>query len=161
MIHAYLFVTENNTDHDGHGPNFVSHMNRINKVYGSTITVFHNFHSEVRHYRTHVWQCDGPCRNIPPFYGICRRSMNRKPQPADPWFAQHQRTCGGVYTKISEPEKVDKKRSSQTSKGKKPNEIKTLNKKRDKTRKDIPQSSNTTFVISSDSDSSPIDLTGD
>ncbi|KAG0083146.1 hypothetical protein BGZ92_011056, partial [Podila epicladia] len=26
------------------------------------------------------------------------------PQPADRWFAEHQATCGGTYTKISEPE---------------------------------------------------------
>ena len=29
--------------------------------------------------------------------------MNRAPQQADPWFQQHKTTCGGVFTKISEP----------------------------------------------------------
>jgi hypothetical protein len=29
--------------------------------------------------------------------------MNRPPQPADTWHAEHQRTCGGTYTKISSP----------------------------------------------------------
>ena len=32
MIHAYLFVTDGNDDHDGHGPAFHSHMHRINKA---------------------------------------------------------------------------------------------------------------------------------
>lgn len=39
MIHAYLFVTENNTDRDGHGPNFHKHMYRINAEAGTKITV--------------------------------------------------------------------------------------------------------------------------
>ena len=30
--------------------------------------------------------------------------MNRAPSPRDPWWAEHQRTCGGTYTKIKEPE---------------------------------------------------------
>ncbi|VDN28430.1 unnamed protein product, partial [Dibothriocephalus latus] len=38
MIHAYLFVTENNRDRDGHGPNFRAHMNRINKIAKTNIT---------------------------------------------------------------------------------------------------------------------------
>ena len=29
MIHAYLFVTQNNRDRDGHGPEFQAHMRRI------------------------------------------------------------------------------------------------------------------------------------
>lgn len=35
MIHAFLFVTNNNTDHDGHGPNFHEHMDRINDEAGT------------------------------------------------------------------------------------------------------------------------------
>lgn len=34
MIHAYLFVTHNNKDRDGHGPEFHKHMYRINKESG-------------------------------------------------------------------------------------------------------------------------------
>lgn len=34
MIHAYLFLTENNRDRDGHGPEFHKHMYRINKEAG-------------------------------------------------------------------------------------------------------------------------------
>lgn len=39
MIHALLFVTDNNRDRDGHGPEFCKHMNRINKASGTKITV--------------------------------------------------------------------------------------------------------------------------
>lgn len=34
MIHAYLFVTNNNQDRDGHGPEFHKHMYRINAEAG-------------------------------------------------------------------------------------------------------------------------------
>lgn len=39
MIHAYLFVTRNDRDRDGHGPEFLSHMVRINKDVGLNISV--------------------------------------------------------------------------------------------------------------------------
>lgn len=39
MIHAYLFVTANNRDRDGHGPEFHKHMYRINGVAGTKISV--------------------------------------------------------------------------------------------------------------------------
>lgn len=42
MIHAYLFLTNNNRDRDGHGPNFCKHMYRINKEAGTNITVSNN-----------------------------------------------------------------------------------------------------------------------
>ena len=50
MIHAYLFVTDGNDDHDGHGPAFHEHMFRINKEAGTNISVYHNFHDEVALY---------------------------------------------------------------------------------------------------------------
>lgn len=34
--------------------------------------------------------------------------MNRPPQRADPWFAQHQVVCGGAFTKIAAPAPVKK-----------------------------------------------------
>ncbi|CAO3572784.1 unnamed protein product [Mortierella alpina] len=109
MIHAYLFVTKAIQDHDGHGPDFQYHMNRINAAAQTTISIYHTFHDEVAHYQTHVWKCDGPCQHRPPYFGLVKRSMNRPPQPADRWFAEHQSTCGGNYTKISEPEPTPKK----------------------------------------------------
>jgi hypothetical protein len=48
------------------------------------------------------------------------RAMNRPPSSRDVWWAEHQRTCGGNYTKIKEPEGYGK------SKGK------GKNKKKDK-----------------------------
>lgn len=39
MIHAYLFVTNNDKDREGHGPEFCKHMHRINQLTGANITV--------------------------------------------------------------------------------------------------------------------------
>jgi hypothetical protein len=30
--------------------------------------------------------------------------MNRPPQPADRWFAEHQARCGGQFFKVKEPD---------------------------------------------------------
>lgn len=106
MIHAYLFVTNNNKDHDGHGPEFLEHMNRINKISGANVTIYHSFHDEVNSFRTHWWQCDGPCRQRSPYHGLVKRSMNRPPGPRDTWWDQHRSTCGGVFTKTKEPDAV-------------------------------------------------------
>lgn len=99
MIHAYLFVTENNRDRDGHGPEFCKHMRRINSKAGTNITVsaelncrcyfqliyvlllqiYHSFHDEVNEMRKHWWRCTGRCRNQPPYFGYVKRAMNRQP----------------------------------------------------------------------------------
>lgn len=112
MIHAYLFLTKNNRDREGHGPEFLEMARLINDRAGTNITVYHTFIDEVRHYQTHIWQCDGPCKSRPPYFGIVRRSMNRPPQPADNWWKQHLASCGGVYTKISEPVKPERKKKA-------------------------------------------------
>lgn len=120
MIHAYLFVTANNRDRDGHGPEFHKHMYRINGVAGTNITVFHTFHDEVDQYRQHIWQCNGPCRTRQPYFGLLKRSMNRAPGPKDNWWAHHQQTCGGTYVKIQEPDRngATKKDSKKANKNK-------------------------------------------
>ncbi|CBZ55878.1 conserved hypothetical protein [Neospora caninum Liverpool] len=115
MIHAFLFVSKRNRDHDAHGPDFLAHMRRLNALTGLNITVFHNFHDEVAHYRTHIWRCQGKCRETPPFFGYVRRSMNRAPGPNDRWWAEHQQNCGGTYVKISEPKKAVANRTSSLS----------------------------------------------
>lgn len=130
MIHALLFVTQNNRDRDGHGLEFCKHMNRINQASGTNITIYHSFHDEVDVYRQHWWRCNGPCQNCKPFFGYVKRVMNRPPSARDPWWAEHERTCGGTYTKIKEPEnygksgktdkKKDKNASSEKSKKSKP-----------------------------------------
>lgn len=44
MIHAYLFVTHNNRDRDGHGPEFHKHMYRINAESGKCLSdCWHGF----------------------------------------------------------------------------------------------------------------------
>ena len=71
---------------------------------------------QVNVYRQHWWKCNGPCQKRPPYYGIVRRAMNRAPSPRDPWWADHQRACGGVYTKIREPEGYGKKKRTKQDK---------------------------------------------
>ncbi|XP_078590566.1 DNA-dependent metalloprotease SPRTN-like isoform X2 [Branchiostoma floridae x Branchiostoma japonicum] len=117
MIHALLFVTHNNKDHDAHGPEFLKHMKRINNQAGTNISVYHNFHDEVDVYRQHWWRCDGPCQKWKPYFGIVRRAMNRAPSARDPWWADHQRKCGGTYTKIKEPEGYSNKKAGKRRKG--------------------------------------------
>lgn len=112
MIHAYLFVTANNKDRDGHGPEFISHMKRINTATGAKITVFHSFHDEVNLYRQHWWKCNGPCKHRPPFYGTVRRAMNRAPSSKDRWWSEHEATCGGSFIKIKEPEGYTNKKKT-------------------------------------------------
>ncbi|XP_067680314.1 DNA-dependent metalloprotease SPRTN-like [Haliotis asinina] len=119
MIHAYLFITNNDRDHDGHGPEFQKHMNRINKETGTSISIYHTFHDEVAEYKKHWWRCDGPCQNRRPYFGYVKRAMNRAPSSNDPWWGDHQRTCGGTYIKVKEPEGYGQK------KGKKEKESKT------------------------------------
>ncbi|CAL8120149.1 unnamed protein product [Orchesella dallaii] len=103
MIHAYLFVAENNRERESHGPNFHEHMYRINRLTGTKITVYHTFNDEVDYFKTHWWKCDGPCQRRPPYYGMVKRSMNRAPGPNDFWFKDHQQNCGGKYIKVKEP----------------------------------------------------------
>lgn len=104
MIHALLFVLRESDNRESHGPKFHENMFRINREAQLNISVYHTFHDEVRHFKTHVWRCKGVCRNRPPFYGWVKRSMNRKPGPYDNWWKQHQQTCGGEFEKLSEPE---------------------------------------------------------
>ncbi|KAI4484680.1 hypothetical protein M0804_007246 [Polistes exclamans] len=104
MIHGYLFLTNNNRDRDGHGPEFCKHMHRINKEAGTNITIYHTFHDEVKLYQQHWWRCDGPCHKKAPYFGTVRRAMNRAPGPSDFWWREHQQSCGGKFIKIKEPE---------------------------------------------------------
>ena len=69
-----------------------------------------NRHLQVDLYRQHWWRCNGPCQKRPPYYGMVKRAMNRAPAPRDPWWPDHQRTCGGTYHKIREPEDYGKKK---------------------------------------------------
>jgi len=79
--------------------NFLSHMNRINKEGGYQLTVYHSFHAEVEHFRQHHWRCQGKCGQI------VKRATNRAPSKHDYWWDSHQKSCGGSWEKIREPEK--------------------------------------------------------
>lgn len=46
------------------------------------------------------------------------RAMNRPPSSRDMWWSEHQRTCGGSYTKIREPEGYGKRVRHRDVKGK-------------------------------------------
>ncbi|XP_042325090.1 LOW QUALITY PROTEIN: DNA-dependent metalloprotease SPRTN [Sceloporus undulatus] len=109
MIHALLFVTNNDRDRDSHGPEFCKHMHRINSLTGANITIYHDFHDEVDSYRQHWWRCNGPCQNRKPYFGYVKRAMNRAPSANDFWWSEHQNTCGGTFTKIKEPENYSRK----------------------------------------------------
>ena len=107
MIHAHFFILQGGSiNRDGHGPDFCGYMDRINDREGTQISIYHSFHDEVDHYKKHHWRCNGPCQFIPPFYGWVKRSMNRKPQPADSWWSSHQFSCNGTFIKVSEPDSV-------------------------------------------------------
>lgn len=122
MIHALLFVTRDSDNRESHGPKFHEHMYRINRESSLSISVYHTFHDEVRHYQNHVWRCKGVCRQRAPYYGWVRRSMNRKPGPSDTWWSQHQQTCGGVFEKISEPLGFSKTKTKNKKKSAKENQ---------------------------------------
>ncbi|KAF2842202.1 hypothetical protein M501DRAFT_1013560 [Patellaria atrata CBS 101060] len=108
-IHAYFFITttvahSRGDDGTGHGSGFLLLADAINSHGSYLITVYHTFHDEVDSYRTHIWQCNGPCRTRPPYFGLVKRSMNRAPGKSDSWWQKHQEECGGAYTKIAAPE---------------------------------------------------------
>nr|XP_033331969.1 sprT-like domain-containing protein Spartan [Megalopta genalis] len=118
MIHGYLFLTNNNRDRDGHGPEFCKHMNRINNIAGTKITIYHSFHDEVKLYQQHWWRCNGPCQKRAPYFGTVRRAMNRPPGPSDFWWKEHKLNCNGQFIKIKEPENFKAKGSKNKDKEK-------------------------------------------
>ena len=42
--------------------------------------------------------------------------MNRPPGPNDRWWKEHENSCGGVFTKIKEPEGYGKKKGKENNK---------------------------------------------
>lgn len=85
MIHAFMWVTGTESGRDGHGPAFLEMMELINCQTGLSLSVYHSFSDEVDHYRTHIWLCNGPCKDKPPYYGYVKRAMNRPPTEKDHW----------------------------------------------------------------------------
>lgn len=80
--------------------------------------VYHTFQDEVDEYRRHWWRCNGPCQHKQPYYGYVKRATNRAPSAHDYWWADHQKTCGGTYRKIKEPENYSKKSRGKAKPGK-------------------------------------------
>jgi hypothetical protein len=121
MIHAYLFVAGGKhvrgDDPTGHGLGFQRMAFAINEHGGYEITSTHTFHAEVENYQTHVWQCTGSCKDLPPYFGVVKRAMNRPPGPSDSWYQDHQKKCvGGAWIKIAEPPSKGKKKGKATQK---------------------------------------------
>mmetsp|Transcript_19779 Transcript_19779/g.22435 ORF Transcript_19779/g.22435 Transcript_19779/m.22435 type:complete len:391 (-) Transcript_19779:24-1196(-) len=139
MIHAFLYVTCFVDTREDHGDNFKFHMNHINKITGLNLTIFHNFHDEVDNCRQHIWRCNGVCQKWKPYYGYCKRAVNRAPSDRDPWFKRHKLNCGGSFEKISEPEPAPKKKRSQTTLSSSKDDLKK-GSKRSKTSKDRSRS---------------------
>lgn len=108
MIHAWNFILGIYEENGGHGKNFKGKMEEINRKAGTNITVYHSFHDEVELYKKHWWQCDGPCRSRKPYFGVVKRVSNRAPGKNDFWWAEHERSCGGKFIKVKEPEKPEK-----------------------------------------------------
>ncbi|XP_067009842.1 DNA-dependent metalloprotease SPRTN [Anabrus simplex] len=113
MIHAYLFVIDDDDDGREHGQSFYYHMHRINKLAGTCITVEHDFDEECEYYEKYRWQCNGPCRRKPPHYGYVERYRDRSPGPKDAWWDKHKSICNGTFIKVYAP-KWKKSRSKKT-----------------------------------------------
>lgn len=106
MIHAFLFITEGvavRDGVDGHGPKFLAHADRINRVMGAkaNITPYHTFTDEVDVHRVHHWTCNRCSK-------VIKRAMNRAPAPRDPFWPSHQKACVGSFIKTKEPPKKKK-----------------------------------------------------
>jgi hypothetical protein len=120
-IHAYFFITTSwkhsrGDDGTGHGVGFQLLADAVNNHGNYQVTIYHTFHDEVDSYRTHVWQCDGPCKNQPPYFGLVKRSMNRAPGKGDTWYSRHQAECGGTFQKVQEPAPTKKQLEAMSTK---------------------------------------------
>merc|ERR1719223_2519321 len=102
MIHAYVFVVVKNFS-ESHGKIFQSHMNRINKMANTRITIYHSWYNETQSLKQHWWRCQGSCRDRAPYFGYVKRSMNRAPSKNDFWYKSHMATCEGSFVKVREP----------------------------------------------------------
>jgi len=154
-IHAYFFITvswrhSRGDDGTGHGVAFQRLAEAINRHGGYEVTTYHTFHDEVDSYRTHIWKCNGPCQEIPPFFGVVKRSMNRAPGKGDSWWADHEATCNGTFTKIQAPELTKKQLLSLSKKeraGRQKNKIDSwLQPKENKTAAGKPGRSESTIA---------------
>jgi len=170
MIHAYLWLTNGNRDHDDHGPFFQKVMKEINTSIapdhqrpagGYAITIYHSFTDEVNNYRVHHWKCQ-ICGDL------IKRAMNRQPSASDCmrrvarnelcddvrcYWHQHRRTCGGEYIKIAEPPGYQDKGRHAKSTGKRDHEGKkdgTIMRKLNKSNSvaDVMKKGNVTSALS-------------
>ncbi|ORE07062.1 hypothetical protein BCV72DRAFT_304999 [Rhizopus microsporus var. microsporus] len=91
-IHALHFITQVCDGYDGHSPAFHREARRINRLVKLNITVSHKDH----------------VKQITVFWNY--KTIDKQiPQSADAWCSEHQRTCGGKFIKIAEPDKKQTK----------------------------------------------------
>lgn len=96
MIHAYLFITINNSNH---GKDFKKKMKEINDMARCNITVAHSFNEYAPVY---FYRCDGPCRSRPPDFGWIKTNAPHKPNPK---HGGHARTCDGYFHQVYDTRK--------------------------------------------------------
>lgn len=101
MIHAYLFIENIRESNGGHGLNFIKLMETINRLAGTNISVYHNFHDAGHlNKKEYFWRCNGICKQSAPFYGLVRKTNDRAPGPSDIWWEQHRTFCYGHFRKV-------------------------------------------------------------
>ncbi|XP_049768381.1 DNA-dependent metalloprotease SPRTN-like, partial [Schistocerca cancellata] len=81
MIHAYLFVVDNDQNRQEHTSAFCRHMARINKAAGTNIRPHHDLYEGLDPFRRRWWRCSGPCQKWPPRFGIVTRCRGCPPGP--------------------------------------------------------------------------------
>ncbi len=76
-----------------------------NVLIGSSISIYHMLHDEVREQKVHVWRCEGQCKDRPPC-AVPRVAANQQ-EPAtshrDMWHAEHEASCGGRLDEKPQP----------------------------------------------------------
>jgi SprT-like family. len=157
----YLFITNPKAcrENGGHGVEFQEIMHNINSMTGLNISVYHSFHDEVAFYRKHIWRCNGPCQNKPPYYGYVKRAMNRAPGPKDPWWSQHEKECGGTYIKIDGPEfRKEEKKTPEENKENNPDKKKLRRKRTDDNQATLNKYFKKTKTVSRENTQEDLDL---
>ena len=81
--------------------------------------------------------------------------MNRPPSSKDSWWAKHQETCGGTYTKIKEPD--DYKKKGKTNEGE---NSKTLQGKKTDIKKMLEKNCNTSSTMKQSSQETSAGFSG-
>lgn len=91
MIHAYLFATNQPSNH---GKQFKQIMKDINDLTGAKITITHHFSQNVPVY---FYRCTGHCRYQAPDFGWIKSDRPRAPNPT---WQGHRKKCDGYFVQV-------------------------------------------------------------